>query len=63
MFTARVKKEEEKMRCDCCGKFRKKSDIVCMQAEVDEYWYECRFCMSPVDEERYFKKELSSDHN
>lgn len=48
-------------RCDLCGKFRKEKDCV-VQEEVSsdgfqlDQWIECRYCMAPVDAERYFKE-------
>lgn len=42
-------------RCDLCGMFRKKKDLVEMQAEGDETWTECRYCCCLADYERYFK--------
>ena len=44
------------MKCALCGKFRKKTDLVMMQAEGEETWLECIDCMSESDKERYFKK-------
>lgn len=44
------------MKCDCCGKFRKDSDLVMMYGE-GENWLECRWCMSISDKEVYFPKE------
>jgi hypothetical protein len=47
-------------RCDCCGKFRKESEVVLQEEvcsdgfQIDQY-FECRLCMSPADEELYFK--------
>lgn len=47
-------------RCDCCGKFRKSSDCVTQEhCNSDNFvldvWTECRFCMSKVERERFFK--------
>ena len=49
-------------RCNLCGRFRKASECVEIAGDSDdcgnyETWIECRDCMSPSDEERYFKKE------
>lgn len=47
------------MRCDCCGKFRKYEDLLLIDYTPDseysseDYVYECRFCMSKSDLERY----------
>jgi len=48
------------MRCDCCGKFRKKEDLAGSAGESDdcgnyETWLECKFCCSEADYEIYFK--------
>ena len=48
------------VKCGCCGKFRKESDVV-LQEEVStdgfqlDQYIECKDCMSPADEEIYFK--------
>lgn len=53
-------------RCDCCGKFRKDSDLV-IQEDVDHdgfglgQWLECRFCMSTEDEQIYFPKRQQNE--
>jgi len=49
-------------RCDICGKFRKDSELVGMQAEGDEQWLECKKCISESDMERYFP-EVENDQN
>jgi hypothetical protein len=48
-------------RCDVCGKFRKRVDLVSMEETTsDGYqidgWFECKFCCSESDYEQYFKK-------
>jgi len=49
-------------KCDCCGKFRKDSEVVLQEhscwdgLEVDQY-LECKYCMSQADFERYFKED------
>jgi hypothetical protein len=49
-------------KCGICGKFRKDSDMVLQEyscwdgMEVDQQ-FECKFCMSQVDFERYFPEE------
>ena len=49
-------------KCDCCGKFRKKSDLI-LQEEVStdgyqlDQYLECKDCMSPADHEIYFGKK------
>ena len=50
------------MKCNCCGKFRKKDHLVGMSGDSDdcgnyESWLECIHCMSQDDFERYFKGE------
>ena len=44
-------------KCALCGKFRKKDDLIGVQAEGDEIWLECKFCCSEIDYKTYFKKE------
>jgi len=46
-------------KCDSCGKFRKKTEIVEMGGENDEWWKECRYCMSDSDYNTYFDKPES----
>lgn len=46
-----------KIKCVCCGKFRKEVDLVELYGEYDESWLECKYCCSQVDYERYFKDE------
>lgn len=41
-------------KCAVCGKFRKPEELVCMQAEGDEQWLECKHCMSKSSLDRYF---------
>jgi hypothetical protein len=57
-----MKKKQSK--CDCCGKFRKASELISFsESDGDGWennsWYECRSCMSPADEERYFGSKES----
>lgn len=49
------------IKCDCCGKFRSRKDVVGVMGEYDEEWVECRFCMSEADEEWYFKDKENKD--
>jgi hypothetical protein len=49
-------------RCDLCGKFRKDEDVVaqeyaCWDGLQVDHSFECKFCMSQVDYDRYFKKD------
>lgn len=45
------------LRCDLCGQFKKSSDIVSMGGEYDEWWFECRTCMSDSDFKTYYPNE------
>lgn len=54
-----------KLKCQCCGKFRKDSDVVEMSGDSDdcggcETWTECRFCCAQVDVERYWPELINS---
>ena len=53
-------------RCDICGKFRKEQDVFLDEGESSdgfsvEQWLECKFCCSPADYDRYFKKEKDAN--
>lgn len=48
----------DKNRADCCGKFRKIQELVCLEGEGSEQWVECCYCCSDFDYDTYFKKNL-----
>lgn len=46
------------MKCDCCGKFRKKEDCslmedICGDGFTTDQWVECIHCMNIFDLERH----------
>lgn len=56
------------IKCASCGKFRKESDCVLQEEnnsdgfQLDQY-FECKYCMSGADYERYFKKKELENEN
>lgn len=43
---------------NCCGKFRKKDEVIELWGEGNETWLECAHCCSDHDYKHYFEEEL-----
>jgi len=52
-----VIKKYKPLKCALCGKFRKNIDLIGMDGEDDEFWFECLWCCSQADFDRYLDRK------
>lgn len=51
------RKKPVSARCNLCGRFQKKEDLLSVWGEGNDVWLECSQCVSQADFNRYFKNK------